>query len=190
MDSVNYFDRRQAVKASISFGQFVVSVNIDGLPSTNFYQMGVSDVGIENDLTALLRRHSTDSIITLLGMRDSDAWQIELNDDQTLSRMEEIFREAGLPGCVEAIRTGRTARNPDLTLTKFWKQELSPRICEAARLSGEDQHSVFSASLLKAHPANSRRKLHPKAESFLQQDLPEHIQKHLKAVDRMIVKSA
>ena len=30
MDTVNYFERRHAVKSSISIGQFMVSVNIDG----------------------------------------------------------------------------------------------------------------------------------------------------------------
>lgn len=190
MDTVNYFDRRHASKSSISFGQFMVSVNIDGLPAVNFYQSGAADHGVGNDVTSLVRRHSTSSVITLLGMRDSDEWHIELNDDQTMARMEEIFREAGLLACMGAVKRLKKDRVEGQTLTQFWKQTLQPGIARDAEAAQEHLVPAYKSTMSKAHPANSRRKLHPKAESFLEYELPAQIEKHLKMVDGKIVKSA
>lgn len=190
MDTVNCFDLRHAVKSSISFGQFMVSVNIDGLPAVNFYQSGAADFGGNQDVTNLMRRLPTEGLISLLAMRECEDWQIKLSDDQTLSRMEEVFREACLPGCMSTVRNIKPGRSSDLTLTQFWKQVLQPSIAASAASCGEDQHPSFRSAMSKAHPANSRRKLHPKAESFLEHEFPVQVEKHLKLQDRGIVKTA
>jgi len=190
MDTVNYFDLRHAVKSSISFGQFMVSVNIDGLPAVNFYQSGAADFGGNQDVSNLMRRLPSEGLIALLGMRDCEEWQIKLSDDQTLSRMEAIFREAGLSGCMEMVRAHKANRAPDLALNLFWKQVLQPSIAAHAASTGEDKHPSFRSVMSKAHPANSRRKLHPKAESYLEHEFPTQVEKHLKQEARGIVKTA
>lgn len=190
MDTVNTFDLRHAVKSSISFGQFMVSVNIDGLPAVNFYQSGAAEFGMNQDVSNLMRRLPTEGLVALLGMRECEEWQIKLSDEQTLSRMEEIFREAGLPGCVDSVRALKATHTPDLTLTQFWKQVLQPSIAAKAAVSGEDKHASFKAVMSKAHPANSRRKLHPKADSFLEHEFPSQVEKHLKHEHCGIVKTA
>ena len=145
---------------------------------------------MNQDLTTLMRRHSVESLITLLGMHDADEWQIELSNDQAMARMEEIFREAGMPSCVDAVRSIKHTQAPDQSLTQFWKQILQPSIAASATLNGEDQLPGFKSTMSKAHPANSRRKLHPKATGFLEHDFALHVEKHLKLVDGQIVKTA
>ncbi|MBD8089352.1 hypothetical protein IFT48_05095 [Pseudomonas fluorescens] len=168
----------------------MVSVNIDGLPAVNFYQSGAAEFGMNQDVSSLLRRLSPECVITLMGMRDCEEWQIMLNDEQTLARMEEIFREAGMPGCMDTVRAHKANHTQELSLTQFWKQVLQPLIAGHAVSTGEDQSPSFKSVMSKAHPANSRRKLHPKAGSFLEQEFPRQVEKHLKMEAGGIVKTA
>lgn len=164
MNTLSYIDPKYSNKASISFGQFMLCVNIDGLEPVNFSH---------TSLPTLLSNMPAQALATLLEMGSAKQWQIDLNADQTISRMAEAFRMRGFFDIATLLDTLKRQKNDDTGLLTYWSEVLRPAILDQARASGVDMNSeTFKTVIAWAHPVNSSKKLHPRAIRFLEYGLP------------------
>ncbi|AYG48477.1 hypothetical protein DV532_30075 (plasmid) [Pseudomonas sp. Leaf58] len=164
MNTLTYIDPMYSSKASISFGQFMLSVNIEGLKAVNF---------VEPKLPELLPHASAEAIATMLSMSNAEQWMIELNFEQTLSRMAEAFRMKDFPAIAEQVE-GLRVTHPDTELRPYWAKVIRPGILDKAAELGLDTSSEdFNAVLTWAHPANTSRRLHPRAIRFISHGFPD-----------------
>lgn len=165
MNTLSYIDPKYSNKASISFGQFMLCVNIDGLEPVNFSHP---------NLPTLLRNMPAQSLATLLEMGAAKQWQIDLNSDQTISRMAEAFRMRGFFDIAATLETLKQQKNDNMPLLAYWSEVLRPAIQDQACASGVDMNSeTFKTVVAWAHPVNSSKKLHPRAIRFLEYGLAQ-----------------
>jgi hypothetical protein len=171
MNTLSYIDPKYSNKASISFGQFMLCVNIDGLESVNFSHPS---------LPTLLSTMPAQSLATLLEMGAAKQWQIDLNADQTISRMAEAFRMRGFFDIAAKLETLKQQKNDDMPLMAYWSEVLRPAIQDQACASGVDMNSdMFKTVVAWAHPVNSSKKLHPRAIRFLEYGLAHLLENRL-----------
>ena len=180
MNTLTYIDPMYSSKASISFGQFMLSVNIDGLKAVNF---------VEPKLPELLLNASAKAIATMLSMSNTEQWMIELNFEQTLSRMAEAFRMKDFPAIAELIE-GLKLAHEDTQLRPCWVKVIRPSILnKAAELGLDVTAEDFSSVLTWAHPANTSRKLHPRAIRFITHGFPDLLNQY-RSGQSALIKSA
>lgn len=164
MNTLSYIDPKYSNKASISFGQFMLCVNIDGLEPVNFSH---------TNLPTLLDSMPAQSLAIMLEMGAAKQWQIDLNADQTISRMAEAFRIRGFFDIGSKLETLKQQKDDDLPLLTYWNEILRPAIQDQACASCVDMNSeLFKTVIAWAHPVNSSKKLHPRAIRFLEYGLP------------------
>lgn len=164
MNTLTYIDPMYSSKASISFGQFMLSVNIDGLEAVNF---------VEPSLPRLLPQASAKSIATMLSMSNTEQWMIDLNFEQTLSRMAEAFHMKDFPAIAEKIEDLKL-NHPGTELSPYWAKVIRPSILsKAAELDLDIASDDFNSVMTWAHPANTSRRLHPRAIRFISHGFPD-----------------
>ena len=181
MNTLTYIDPMYSSKASISFGQFMLSVNIEGLETANF---------IHNTLPDLVPHASSQAIATVLSMNTTEQWMIDLNFEQTISRMADAFRMKDFPALADLVDSFQDSP-PVMTLRAYWSKVIKPCILSNALHLGIDtQTDTFNAVMTWAHPGNSSRKLHPRAIRFLSHAFPEMLGKYQASKQTKMSKSA
>jgi hypothetical protein len=181
MNTLTYIDPMYSSKASISFGQFMLSVNIEGLETVNF---------IHNALPDLLPSASARAIAAVTSMSVTEQWLIDLNFEQTISRMAEAFRIKDFPEIADMI--DQLKRNDtEMELRPYWAKVIRPCIVNRAIELGLDINTdTFQAVLTWAHPVNTSRKLHPRAIRFISHGLPDILSKYRISKQSTLTKSA
>lgn len=181
MNTLTYIDPLYSSKASISFGQFMLSVNIDGLETVNF---------IHSALPELIPTAPAKTISTVLSMSNTEQWMIALNFDQTLSRMVEAFRMRDFTAIADVIDELRQSGS-DMLLHPYWTQVIRPSIISKAEELGIDTTSEeFGTVLTWAHPGNSSRRLHPRAIRFISHGLPDVLSRYRSSTREALTKTA
>jgi hypothetical protein len=180
MQIYTHTDKQLQFTSTVNIGKYLVTVDIDGLPSGNFMAQGLKDY----------IHHTPSASAVMLEFHNFDGWKIALNDEQTLERMREVMQARNYPTLAAIVQQHKEAALQSGNLEQYWRTHLIPEIMHISRTQDLINQKDFNATLAWCNPVSSRFKLHPRAIRFIQSHWPAIVANHNNEESAAIVKTA
>lgn len=180
MQTYTHTDKQLQFTSTVNIGKYLVTVDIDGLPSGNFMAHGLKDY----------IHHTPSASAVMLEFHNFDGWKIALNDSQTLERMREVMLTRDCPALASIVQQHKETALQSGDLEQYWRTQMIPEIMQVSRNLDLISRKDFNATLAWCNPASSRYKLHARAIRFIQSHWPAIVAKHTNEESAAIVKTA